>query len=204
MLKQIRLIINNDGPDIQFSWGDLFGAMLVIQTGKLEEMSSGFVVFLKLFHGEQVIWTSLMKGDWQGVWDGMKLTLNTVVDAMLDDTQKKWGPGMRDAIATGLNLAWDKMKEIWGLVKAWWDSTFGALSLFGIGSSPTATVPNFAVVNPMNVNTPTQGWSGSNSTTNNSPVNVHVNVQGGATPYETGTNVGQGVNDELRRRGIGH
>jgi hypothetical protein len=171
-------------------WETYLGGLGTFAAGWWRLTVANWTLSLALIRGEWQTFSSLFKGDWEGTWNGFKEALFAVTDIILNYIEFVFGPNLRDKFAGALNGVWDTLKSWWENVQSWWNSTVGAL--FGMMAPASLPTPNFAIVNSANT-------SGGGGTTNNTT--VHVNVNGGSDPYQTGQQVGAGVSQELRARG---
>lgn len=109
----VKGIISAAVTAILFLW-DHFGATLITGLQNAWEMIKGVVeAAVNIVRGIIQTVTSLIRGDWSGVWEGIKDIFSGIWDAMKAIVQ-----GALDGIKLVLSLAWDAIKIA---ISAAWD-----------------------------------------------------------------------------------
>lgn len=187
-----KLTFDNGSKQNVNDWEGFLGGLFGFMTSWWRLVAANWTLSLALLRGEWQLWSGLFTGDWQKAWDGLKLTVESVTDIILNLIEFSFGPDLRDKFAGALNGVWDTLKTWWESLSGWWNDGPGKLlgSISGGLSLPSYNAPGLN----------SGGSIGGASSVTNTTGPIVVNFNGPASE-ETVRSAGGVLQSELRRRG---
>lgn len=190
MWDEIVQMFDREGEITAAEWESFWGGMASSassQTLHMLENTEGFLHDLRL----------LIQGG-QAMIEGDQETHNAKIlefwgnqrDQILDFIENMWGPQIRLKVLLALMDVSNAVQEAGARIAEQWRNLFILPDWLGGGSlfPQSAPTPNLGVINPANI-------QGGNTT------NINVNVGGGNDPFQTGTQIGDGIQHVMRMRG---